>query len=167
MKARKYLNKLLEEKIVSKLSRAGFYCFEDTVTKTNKDAFPFGQLRRNLDGRIEIVSIQIGKNGYSFRIGAGKILDSGVVVDGVNYPENQCSYAASPPYIFLYRKASANYELLEWGGDRGAWFGNYFYPKKPYKKIEKAVNEAVESLGDVIEWLDSGKIGSCIKQYYE
>ncbi|WP_435276693.1 hypothetical protein ACMAZF_07040 [Psychrobium sp. nBUS_13] len=166
MKTRKYLKKLLKENIVSKLSRAGFYCFEDTFTKTNKDAFPFGDLRRNLDGRIEIISIQIGKNGYSFRIGAGKILDSGVVKDGVNYPANQCTYAASPPYIHLCRKASANYELLEWGSDRRDWFGNYFYPKKPHKKIEKAVNEAVESLDDVIEWLDGGKIGSYIKQYY-
>jgi len=114
-----------------------------------KRAFPFGRYVRKSGDDLQLIEIQLDKNGkVKFVINFGVVPPGGVKLPWGSFAQNECGVYELPSGHRLYSKANSM-----------KWFELGFFNFNAQKAINYLVDDACMKFNEVERWFDSGEEG--------
>jgi hypothetical protein len=152
------LERLIEERLISMLTAAGFERAALSVGGGPEisNAFPFGSMRRYRDGRdLELIDIQMDKDGAAkFVLNFGIAPPTGIDLPWKHIEQRDALASDLPEYYRLMPHRSS----LRWFSiSRFSWMALE-------ARAQKTIDRIIELFGEVEEWFRSGEIGRHVRR---
>jgi|GEM_PF-2222925 hypothetical protein len=155
---RKLLIQQLQENLVPALIARGFQQLplseRDGKSRDMVSMLPLGYLKRQRDGNLDIVEIQIHPRRMAFVIGFGTAPPEGVILPWAKLAQTEVGVSSLAENCRLY----ANRRFMTWFGS--AWTS--FYKDQSRHAIE-SIQKAVSLLPELDEYFGRGAVGPHIK----
>ena len=150
----------LRKRLLPVFLEIGFSCLplppEEANSVEMREAFPLGRLKRERNGKMDVVEIQFDKNNRPrFVINFGTVPEEGVTTPWGHFISRDEADPSGLPVAFrLYSSAL-----------RARWFEFGLFSAKNDEAIDKIADKSIKLSGEIKKWFEEDLVGTHMRNF--